>query len=158
MWFLKRRGLSANDREQLVRKIENDVRTFVVQELITYRQNNDNKTLGDSVIVNMALFDFSALNYQDGIKQMENLLSDHTNQLVNRRMKQLLHTLYVRYGIDNIDDIANDSLTAMVGVYNLNVNTISDLDEKFNIFWLVTFIREAYFSVMQGPEESTEHE
>ena len=158
MWFLKRRGLSANDREQLVRKIENDVRTFVVQELITYRQNNDNKTLGDSVIVNMALFDFSALNYQDGIKQMENLLSDHTNQLVNRRMKQLLHTLYVRYGIDDIDDIANDSLTAMVGVYNLNVNTISDLDEKFNIFWLVTFIREAYFSVMQGPEESTEHE
>ena len=68
-------------------------------------------------------------------------------------MSQLLHTLYIRYGIDQVDDIANESLFAMVGVYRLNHETISTLDEKYNIFWLVSFIREAFFSVMQYKDE-----
>ena len=141
------------ERRQLVKEIEHDVYDFVVRELITYKQNTDNKTLGESVIANIALFDLAALNHEEGVAQMENLLKDHLNQMVGRRMSQLLHTLYIRYGIDQVDDIANESLFAMVGVYRLNHETISTLDEKYNIFWLVSFIREAFFSVMQYKDE-----
>ena len=144
------------ERRQLVKDIEHDVYEFVVRELITYKQNIDNKTLGESVIANIALFDLAALNHTDGVAQMENLLKDHTNQMVGRRMSQLLHTLYIRYGIEQVDDIANESLFAMVGVYKLNNEVISTLDEKYNIFWMVSFIREAFFTVMQYKDEYKE--
>ena len=144
------------ERRQLVKDIEHDVYNFVVRELITYKQNVDNKTLGESVIANIALFDLAALNHKDGVAQMENLLKDHTNQMVGRRMSQLLHTLYIRYGIEQVDDIANESLFAMVGVYKLNNEVISTLDEKYNIFWMVSFIREAFFDVMQYKDEYKE--
>ena len=156
MFWSKKKEWFDERRYDLVQKIERDVEAFVVRELITYKQNTTNKTLGDSVIANIALFDLAALNTKDGYDQMINLLSDHQNQLVNRRMRQLLHTLYIRYGIDPVDDVANDSLLAMVGTYKLNNDTIADLDDKYNILWLVSFIREAYFNVMQYHENTTE--
>lgn len=140
------------DRHQLVRDIERDVYKFVTRELITYKQNTNNKTLGDSVVANLALFDLAALNFKEGIDQMENLLRDHQNQMVNRRLSQLLHTLYIRYGIDQVDDIANDALFAMVGVYKLNNTVISNLDDKYNVFWMIPFIREAYFVIMNNDD------
>ena len=158
MSFFNRKKAYSYEYEQLVRKVEHDVYNFVVKELITYKQKSSKKSFGDSVIVNIALFDLAALNYNDGVAQMENLLTDHINQLVNRRMKQLLHTLYIRYGIECVNMVANKSLEAMVAVYDLNVETISSLDEKYNIFWLVPFVREAYFSAIQGTEPESEED
>ena len=142
--------------DPVVELVENDVRTFVEQELTTYKRNPDNQRLDDSVIVNIALFNLEALNYQNGVDQMNNLLSDHHNQIVEKRMKQLLHTLYIRYGIDIIDDLAERTLTTMVAVFNLKEPIIRTLDEKHNTFWLQPFIRLAYTNMMNDMETSVE--
>jgi hypothetical protein len=142
--------------DPLIKHVEQDVYEFVEQELVIYKRNPDNKCLAESVIVNLALFNLEALNYQNGYDQMENLLADHHNQVVSLRMKQLLHTLYIRYGIDTIDNLAEDVLKTMVHVYNIKGDIIKQLDSEYNVFWLQPFIRQAYDSMVNSVSDKSE--
>ena len=108
----------------------------------------DNKRLDNSVIANLAMFDLSALTYEKGYKQMENLLSDHSNQMVGRRMKQLLLTLYIRYTMDAVNTISVNTLDGIASVFNISKDTLVSLDNEYNIFWLQPFIRKAYNDIM----------
>lgn len=130
--------------DPLIKLVEQDVLDFVERELVIYKQNPDNKRIDDSVIVNIALFDLGALKYQNGLDQINNLFRDHTNQVVNRRLVQLLHTLHIRYGSELVDNLAERVLSSMVGLYGLDERVIRNLDNNINTFWLQPFIREAY--------------
>lgn len=136
--------------DPVVELVEHDVRVFVEQELVIYKRDPDNERLDGSVIVNLSLFNLEALKYQNGVDQMKNLLSAHHNQIVETRMKQLLHTLYIRYGIEIIDDLAEKTIKSMVGVYGLNEQVVSSLDKDYNTFWLQPFIRQAYNDLMNA--------
>ena len=142
--------------DPLIKYVEQDVYEFVEQELIIYKRNPDNKRLDESVIVNLALFNLEALNYQNGYDQMKNLMADHHNQVVSLRMKQLLHTLYIRYGIDAIDNLAENVLRTMVHVYNIKEAIINQLDSEYNVFWLQPFIRQAFDSMVDSVSDKSE--
>ena len=131
----------------IITHIESDVREFVEQELILYKQNPDNTRLDDSVIVNLALFNLEALKYQKGYDQMINLLSDHHNQIVGQRMKQLLHTLCIRYGISTVEAVSESTISSMIMIYDLDKSIVAKLDEDYNTFWLQPFIRLAYSQI-----------
>lgn len=130
--------------DPVVNLVEEDILSFVEDELIIYKQNPDNKRLDGSVIVNLALFNLEALNYQNGVDQMKNLLSEHHTQIVGTRMKQLLHTLYIRYGIEEIDNLAENVLRSMIHVFNLKEEIVDMLNKEYNVFWLQPFVRSAY--------------
>lgn len=142
--------------DPLVGHVEQDVYEFVEQELVIYKRNPDNTRLDESVIVNLALFNLEALNYQNGYEQMQNLMADHHNQVVSLRMKQLLHTLYIRYGIEAINALAENVLKTMVHVYNIQEAVVNKLDGEYNVFWLQPFIRQAYDSMINSISNKTE--
>ena len=142
--------------DPLIKHVEQDVYEFVEQELVTYKRNPDNKRLDESVIVNLALFNLEALNYQNGYDQMENLMANHHNQVVSLRMKQLLHTLYIRYGIDTIDNLSEKVLKTMIHVYNIKEDVINQLDSTYNVFWLQPFIRQAYSTMINSVSDKSE--
>ena len=134
--------------DPVVLGIEKDVYDFVVQELSTYKQNPDNTRLDNSVVANLALFDLSALKYEKGYDQMRNLLADHDNQMVSRRMKQLLLTLYIRYTRDSVDAVSVSTLDGISAVFEIDPNLLAKLDSEYNVFWLQPFIRKAYNDIM----------
>ena len=149
MWGIKYKPI-----RNIAKSVENDVREFVEHELIIYRQNPENKRLDNSVIVNIAMFDLHFLKLENGVTQMINLVSDHNNQVVGRRLKHLLHMLYIKYGLDEVDDLAEKTLRSMQVVYDIPEKTISFLDFKINVFWLQPFINAAYSSLMFEVEQS----
>ena len=135
-------------RNDTIIAIEEDVKEFVQLELLMYKQNPDNTRLDNSIIVNLALFDLSSLEFKAGYEQMVNLLVKHNDQFVDRRMRQLLVSLYLRYGKDAIDDVSIKTLDYMHDVFGVNKESLSALDEQFNTFWLQPFISKAYYELM----------
>lgn len=140
----------------IVIAIEDDVREFVEQELVIYKRDPNNKRLDDSVIVNFALFNLEALKYQNGYDQIMNLMADHHNQTVGLRLKQLLHTLYIRYGVERVIELSKKVLSSMNKVYDIDNEVLGNLDESYNTFWLQPFVRKAYSDIVNSisvPEE-----
>jgi hypothetical protein len=128
--------------------VENDVRDAVVRELVLFKRNPDNETFEQSAIANIALFNLPALQTQKGYDQCVNLFEDHYEQMVGRRINQLLHTLYIRYGKDLIGDIVERTLTGMEDVYNIDQTILHKLNDTVPGFWLQPFIRKAYFDIV----------
>ena len=138
-----------NNFQNLVLSIESDIREFVEYEITTYMQNPNNKTLVDSVIANLALFDLSRLKTEQGVAQIKNLFNDHHTQIVNRRLKHFLSTCYIRYGIDPVDKIAEHTLHVISGVYDIDERIITDIDKEYMTFWLQPFIRKAWDDIFR---------
>ena len=156
MWTYKEEKKTFPD--PLVSYVESDVQEFVEQELVIYKQNRDNKRIDNSVIFNLAMFNPQALSYQNGYDQMVNLLDDKHTQFVGSRLRQLLHTLYIRYGVNAIDDLAEHTLKTMVAVYKVPDRVVAELDEKFNVFWLQPFIRLGYTNITNSVTTDVEKE
>ena len=130
---------------QLVRDIESDVRDFVQNELILYHAGGGSGQQ-DSVIANLALFDLSSLLTEQGFSQMEKLFGDSHGQLVGRRILQLRHTLYIRYG-DAVRDVERRSIDGLVSVYGLRKRDTELVAGRLPGLWLVPFIRQAYNAI-----------
>ena len=139
--------------EDLVRYIEADTKDYVLMELAIYKRDPQHKDFSESIIANLALFDVSTLDNENSVSQMKNLLSDHHNQVVNHRLKHFLTTLYLRYGADAVDDIGNETLRLICGVYDVSTDTISRLDAEYNTFWLQPFIRKAWDEIITFNQE-----
>jgi hypothetical protein len=114
-----------------------------------FKSNPDNQTFEQSAIANIALFNLPALMTSNGYEQCVNLFVDHYNQMVGRRINQMLHTLYIRYGSD-VDIVAERSLSGMEDVYNVDKRLLQTLHYTVPGFWLQPFIRKAYFDIVDG--------
>ena len=134
---------------EYINRIQDDVNEFVATELQVYLSSNNNQDFSKSVIANIAMFDIEGINTEKGYKQMAHLLGDHYDQMIERRMKQLLHKLYIKHGkrIVNkvIDRVLETMPIAYPSVYEENVRS---LHKQYNTFWLVPFIKEAYNTIV----------
>jgi len=135
--FLKKPNVT-----DLVKDIESDVLEFVQNEMILYHSNPDNAQR-NSVIANMALFDLSSLLTEKGYSQMVNLFGDSHGQLVGRRIRQLRHTLYIRYG-KPLREVEKRSIAGMAEVYDLRKEDVEIAARRIPGLWLIPFIRRAY--------------
>ena len=135
------------DFYDVILRIETDVTAMVVNEMVLFKSNPDNKTFEQSAIANIALFNLSAITTQKGYEQLINLFQDHYEQMVGRRVNQLVHTLLIRYGEDVIDMVIDRSLTGIERVYNVDKAVIQSLYNKAPGLWLQPFIRKAYFEL-----------
>ena len=127
-----------------VDQIQKDINSFVETELSLY-MSQDNQNFSNSVIANIALLNMESLDTENGYTQMERLLSSHYDQMVERRMHQLLHKLYIRYGKDKIHQVKNRVVETMHLAYPVvPAANFWSLSHTHNTFWLVPFIKQAY--------------
>lgn len=138
---------SKQDLYDIVLRIEDDVKAMVINEMVLFKRNPDNKTFEQSAIANIALFNLAAITTQKGYEQLINLFQDHYEQMVGRRVNQLVHTLIIRYGEDMIDTVIDRSLSGIERVYAIDKNIIQSLYNKAPGLWLQPFIRKAYFEL-----------
>jgi hypothetical protein len=134
---------------ETINKIQDDILDFVETELQVHLSNNSNTGLNNSVIANLAMFDLEAIYSEQGYMQMDRLLGNHYDQMVERRTRQLLHMLYIKYGNNAIENIRKRVIDTMSIAYPkaLAANCRS-LDKKHNTFWMVPFIKEAYNNIV----------
>lgn len=131
------------DLSALVERVQTDVTTFVAVELRAFIANPD-KQLSDSVVANIAFFDLPAMETERGNEQLNRLMSEHYDQMLSRRLKQLLHSLYIRYGLDPIETLRQRVVETMSIAYTINVHFIKEFDQKYQYFWLIPLIKNAY--------------
>ncbi len=139
---------------ELVKLIEREeLEEFVAQEVTLFTKSSPtaDKTLSQCIITNLAMFDLDTLNSELGIKHMHRLLGDNNTQTVNKRLKQLLHTLYIKYGMDQLNELSIHVLSSLVVVYDVSEDIIAELDSQYSYFWLIPLIRETYYRIM-NPE------
>lgn len=146
--FNKQKDKYNNDLRAIILLIEEDIKEAVVQEMVLFKRNPDNKNFEQSAIANIALLNLPAIETENGYEQVINLFEDHYEQMVGRRLNQTLHTLYIRYGTAVINEVAERSLTGMEQVYNINESILHNLYEEIPAFWMQPFIRKAYFDVV----------
>ena len=119
---------------QTICDIQNDVDEFVKTELAVYLSRTDSDNIADSVITNIALFDIDSINTEHGYTQISRLLGNHYDQMIERRMRQFLHSLYIKYSIKAYPNVRKENINA--------------LNNAFNTFWLVPFIKESYNTIV----------
>ncbi len=135
--------------KETIDKIQDDVFDFVGMELQVHLTNSDNNNLNDSVIANIALFDLESIYTEQGYSQITRLLGNHYDQMVERRTRQLLHMLYIKYGSSAINSIRKRVVETMSIAYPMsNPINCKILDKQFNTFWLIPFIKEAYNDIV----------
>ena len=140
--------------KETIDQIQADITIFVQTELQLYLSNESNNSLSHSVIANIALLDLDSLNSEQGYTQMKRLLGDHYDQMIERRMKQFLHTIYIRYGKADVEDIRKRVVDTMKIAYpKINPANINALNSEYNTFWLVPFIKEAYNTIVLGAKK-----
>lgn len=132
-----------------INKIQSDVNEFVTTELQVYLASNGHTDFNKSVIANIAMFDIEGINSEKGYVQMTRLLGDHYDQMIERRMRQLLHKLYIKYGKKIVDKVVDRVLETMPIAYpSAYIENIRTLNKRYNTFWLIPFIKEAYNTIV----------
>lgn len=147
MWFGNK---SKTNITETVLNVEQDVQEMVARELVLFKRNPDNKNFEQSAIANIALFNLPAITTEQGYEQIVNLFQDHFSQMVGRRINQLLHTLYIRYGSGIIAELTERSMSGMEQVYDINETLLHRLFNEVPSFWLQPFIRKAYFDIVDA--------
>ena len=136
---------TSTDLSIYVDAVQKVVTAFVSTELRIYLADEKHPDFNRSVIANIALFDIEGLNSENGYVQMCRLLGSHHDQMVERRIKQLLHGLYIKYGQETISQLAERVIQTMHLAYPVvHKENIRSLHERFNTFWLIPFIKKAY--------------
>ena len=134
---------------QTICDIQNDVDEFVKTELAVYLSRTDSDNIADSVITNIALFDIDSINTEHGYTQISRLLGNHYDQMIERRMRQFLHSLYIKYSINAIEYVKKRVIKSFLKAYpNVRKENINALNNAFNTFWLVPFIKESYNTIV----------
>lgn len=134
---------------EYVDAIQKVVDSFVETELSIYLSTSGNEDFTRSVVANIAMFDMAGINTETGFIQMGRLLGDHYDQMVERRLRQLLHKLYIKYGDRIINRVSRRVVKTMSLAYpQTHVENIMALNKKHNTFWLIPFIKDAYNTVM----------
>ena len=140
--------------KNLIDEIQDDVTQFVQTELQIYLSDSKVEGLDRSVVANIALFDLTGINSEKGFLQINRLLGSHYDQMVERRTRQLLHSLYIRYGADKIDKVKKRVVETFTLAYpTIRPENIAHLNRTHNTFWLVPFIKEAYNTLVMGAKK-----
>jgi hypothetical protein len=133
--------------EQYV-KLYNSVLTDVTA---WYAAENKIRPLEDQIVngvqknalLNFITFDLHALIKTEGFVHMQKLLQGkETEQSVMIRLKDLVTSLYIKYGEDQIDKLRDRTYRSIDNMYGLTFKS-KDMDVN-NTFWLYPFFRHIY--------------
>ena len=103
----------------------------------------DDKGVQINALMNFIAFDLHTLITTEGFAHMQRLLqAAETDQTVMLRLKDLVVTLYVKYGEENIDKLRKRIYRATDNMYGLSFSS-ADMDVN-NTFWLWPFFRHVY--------------
>ena len=141
------------DIPKLIADIQRDVTIFVSKEIRLYLSDKNHKTLEQSMIGNLALFDLTTLAYKKGYDHMETLLTTSYVNGVPRRLNELLHMLTIKYGRKLIKRIRNESIKSMPEIYSIDKLICNRFDREFVTFWLIPFIKQGYNEIITQYKE-----
>lgn len=106
----------------------------------------DSDGVQHNALMNFITFDLHALVTQQGFVHMQKILqAEGTDQTVMIRLKDLVSTLYIKYGNKNIDKLRARTYQAIDAMYGLNFKS-EDMDVN-NTFWLCPFFKHIYTRV-----------
>ena len=113
---------------------ENKIRP-VAEQIVDGVQKN--------ALLNFITFDLHTLVTTKGYKHMQNLLqANNTEQTVMIRLKDLVISLYIKYGEEQIDKLRKRVYKAMNDMYGLSFD--SEKIDVNNTLWLHPFFRQIY--------------
>lgn len=96
-----------------------------------------------NALLNFITFDLHALVTTKGYKHMQNLLqANNTEQTVMIRLKDLVISLYIKYGEEQIDKLRKRVYKTMNDMYGLSFD--SEKIDVNNTLWLHPFFRQIY--------------
>lgn len=96
-----------------------------------------------NALLNFITFDLHALVKTEGFVHMQQLLQARgTEQTVMLRLKDLVVSLYVKYGENQIDKLRDRVYKSIDNMYGLTFKS-EDMDVN-NTFWLYPFFRHIY--------------
>lgn len=96
-----------------------------------------------NALLNFITFDLHALIKTEGFVHMQELLqAKGTEQTVMIRLKDLVVSLYIKYGKKRIDKVRENTYKTIDNMYGLTFHS-KDIDVN-NTFWLYPFFRQIY--------------
>ena len=96
-----------------------------------------------NALLNFITFDLHALIKTEGFVHMQELLqAKGTEQTVMIRLKDLVVSLYIKYGKKRIDKVRENTYKTIDNMYGLTFRS-KDIDVN-NTFWLYPFFRQIY--------------
>lgn len=146
MWFLSSNTSSLT--YETIQMIEKDIAIFVQSEVLLFKKQAPTAPLSDSIIGNLAMFDLSAITTEVGYGQMKRLLSEEFTQLLSRRMRHLVHMLYIRYGRKIISELQDRTIGTMSLSYGLDTDLLNPIAEELDLLWVIPFVQQAYATTM----------
>lgn len=133
------------DYKELYNNVVNDVLAWFIQEntLRPVQDQIDDNRGQTNALMNFIAFDLHALITQQGFIHMQRLLqAEETDQTVMIRLKDLVTTLYIKYGEKDIDKLRKRVYRAIDRMYGLSFKS-EDIDVN-NTFWLCPLFKHIY--------------
>lgn len=133
------------DYKELYNNVVNDVLAWFVQEntLRPVQNQIDDNGVQSNALMNFITFDLHTLITQQGFVHMQRLLQARdTDQTVMIRLKDLVTTLYIKYGEKDIDKLRKRVYRAIDRMYGLSFKS-EDIDVN-NTFWLCPLFKHIY--------------
>ena len=140
---------------ELYNNVINDILTWFIQENIIrpINQQIDEKGVQHSALMNFITFDLHALITTQGFVHMQQLLqAKGTDQTVMIRLKDLVTTLYIKYGERDIDKLRKRTYKTMKRMYGLSFN-VADIDTNGTL-WLCPMFKHIYNTFQSNTYET----
>lgn len=136
--------LNTMNYEELYIKVLGDVTAwFISENRVRPLENQIVDKVQTNALLNFITFDLHTLVTEKGFVHMQELLqAEGTEQTVMIRLKDLVTTIYIKYGEKDVDRLRKRVYKTIDDMYGLTFKS-EDIDVN-NTFWLYPFFKHVY--------------